>query len=112
MNDNQIDPLVASGVRLYQSFLLASTRTEQAKSRHDWASYVQTVTSSVASGSLDISTMSQIAMIASNVRSSASSLMALEQESENVVDALTEKLRDIVVLASSGKHCRRRIRIG
>jgi hypothetical protein len=97
--------LVARGVQLYQTFMSNADHGTCDSLLQEWLAFERAIALSLASNALDVSAISAIASIAANVRSSASGLLSLQQETDQVVDSLAQKFREIAVDDVTGKQC-------
>jgi len=94
--------LISRGVSLYRSILSSSPDIDgNGKCLREWLEYEKTVGTATASGSLDSHAASAIFMIVSNVSAVAASREALEQECEDVMSTLTQKVQNLGV---TGDH--------
>jgi hypothetical protein len=103
MAENLITPLHAQCIELYRSFLSASQTGAMGEIQLDWLAYAKTVTAAAAAGSLDPRTTSAIRVMAENIQSSATTLLALEKAAEESVKSLSEQLGQLVV---TGPDCK------
>jgi hypothetical protein len=104
MTAQMIDPLVAWGIQLYQTFPFEVDTSKQNDAHEPWLAYVQAVSASMASGSLTTSSMTAIAAIASNVHKSASFLSTMDQDWEVELASLTDKVSSLAMERSDSEY--------
>lgn len=104
-NSNTSSFLLSRGDQLYRSFLEASsTCTVDDCLVQQWRAYEKSIVAHVATNPFDGRSASIIRTIANNVHSSATSMLALDQDSEKEVARLSDQLANVEVTFHDSAH--------
>lgn len=99
---DQCTLLITRGVELYRSILEASSSSD-AECLGAWLSYEKDVIHTMKSGLVDCHTASAISAIATDVRNSASAVLALDQYSDDAIEQITMEVKGLSVRGGEGE---------